>query len=137
MYKRQILAALTASGLPTDTFRYEGFLPRKSTARIRLLEALAEESRTIILFETPHRIKTTLSEIQEIFGNRKLVIARELTKTHEEIIRGSAEEILSRYNSQKPRGEITVVIAGRPKPKKQPRKNIAITLPPSESITGD
>ena len=132
-----ILTALAASGLPTDAFRYEGFLPRKSTARIRILETLAEESRTIILFETPHRIKATLSEIQEIFGNRKLAIARELTKTYEEIIRGSAEEILARYNSQKPRGEITVVIAGRPKPKKQPKRNMAATLPPSESIPCD
>jgi 16S rRNA (cytidine1402-2'-O)-methyltransferase len=132
-----ILTALAASGLPTDAFRYEGFLPRKSTARIRVLEALAVESRTIILFETPHRIKATLSEIQEIFGNRKLAIARELTKIYEEIIRGSAKEILERYNSQKPRGEITLVIAGRPRSQKQPKRNMAATLPPSESIPCD
>jgi 16S rRNA (cytidine1402-2'-O)-methyltransferase len=132
-----ILTALAASGLPTDAFRYEGFLPRKSTARIRILEALAQESRTIILFETPHRIKATLSEIQEIFGNRKLAIARELTKAYEEIIRGSAEEVLTRYTSKKPRGEITVVIAGRPKPKKHPKRNMGAILPPSESISDD
>ena len=132
-----ILTALAASGLPTDAFRYEGFLPRKSTARIRILEALAQESRTIILFETPHRIKATLSEIQEIFGNRKLAIARELTKTYEEIIRGSAEEILTRCNSENLRGEITLVIAGMPKPKKQPKKNMATTPHPSESTPCD
>ena len=78
-----------------------------------------------------------MSEIQEIFGNRKLAIARELTKTYEEIIRGSAEEVLTRYTSKKPRGEMTVVIAGRPKPKKHPKRNIAAILPPSESISDD
>jgi len=121
-----ILAALTASGLPTDAFRYEGFLPKKSGARSRMLQTLAEERRTIILFETPHRIKATLSEIQEIFGNRQLTMARELTKSYEEFIRGSAEDILARYVTQKPRGEITLVIAGRPKTKRQSKRNMAV-----------
>ncbi len=128
-----ILAALAASGLPTDAFRYEGFLPKKATARSRTLQALSEEPRTIILFETPHRIKATLSEIQEIFGNRRLTMAREMTKTYEEIIRGSAADILARYETQTPRGEITLVIAGRPKTKKQPSRKFPAKYRPSES----
>ena len=115
-----VLTALVASGLPTDTFHYEGFLPKKAVARSRMLQALAENPKTIILFETPHRIQSTLSEIKEIFGNRPLSIARELTKTYEEIIRGSAEDILKRYQTKKPKGEMTVMIAGKPKPKKRP-----------------
>jgi len=128
-----ILAALAASGLPTDAFRFEGFLPKKSGARSRLLHTLAEESRTIILFETPHRIKATLLEIQETFGNRQLTIARELTKAYEEIIRGSAEDILERYGSRNLRGEMTLVISGRPKRKKQSKRNMATNPPLSES----
>ena len=119
-----ILTALAASGLPTDAFRYEGFLPKKSGARSRMLQTLAEESRTIILFETPHRIKATLEEIQECFGTRPLVLARELTKTYEEIIRGSAEEILGKYQALKPKGEMTLLIAGKPKAKKLPKRKM-------------
>jgi len=126
-----------ASGLPTDAFRYEGFLPKKSGARSRMLQTLAEEPRTIILFETPHRIKATLSEIQEIFGNRQLTMARELTKTYEEFSRGSAEDILARFGTQKPRGEITLVIAGRPKTKRQSKRNMAANPHLSESAPDD
>jgi len=132
-----ILTALAVSGLPTDAFRYEGFLPKKSGARSRVLQALAEEPRTIILFETPHRIKATLGEIQEIFGNRQLVIARELTKNYEEIIRGSAEEILKKYKTQSPKGEMTLVIAGKPKPKRQPKRKMGANHHLSESIRDD
>ncbi len=121
-----ILTALAASGLPTDAFRYEGFLPKKSGARFRILQALAEEPRTIIFFETPHRIKATLSAIQEIFGTRQLALARELTKTYEEIIRGSAEDILARANTQSLKGEMTVVIAGKPKQKKQSKRHMGV-----------
>lgn len=129
-----ILAALAASGLPTDAFRFEGFLPKKSGARSRILESLAEEPRTIILFETPHRIKATLSEIQEHFGSRQLTIARELTKTYEEIIRGSAEDILERCKIKNFKGEMTLVIAGKPKQKRQPKKKMGSNPPLSESI---
>jgi len=132
-----ILTALTASGLPTDAFRYEGFLPKKSGARSRVLQALAEEHRTIILFETPHRIKATLGEIQNFFGTRQLVIARELTKTYEEMIRGSAEEILSNYKTQNPKGEMTLVIGGKPKTKRQPKRKMGANYHLSESISDD
>lgn len=132
-----ILTALAASGLPTDAFRYEGFLPKKSGARSRVLQALAEEPQTVILFETPHRIKATLGEIQEIFGTRHLVVARELTKTYEEIIRGSAEEILGKYKTKTPKGEMTLVIAGKPKPKKPPKRKMGANHHLSESRLGD
>ncbi len=108
-----ILAALSAAGLPTDAFTFIGFLPRKPTARTRLLHSLQEDSRTIIAFETPHRIKATLLTIGEIFGDRRIAIARELTKTHEEIIRGTAKEILLSNPSRVLKGEMTLVIQGK------------------------
>jgi len=132
-----ILAALSASGLPTDAFRYEGFLPRKSTARARALRSLEEEPRTVILFETPHRIKATLAEIREIFGDRRLVIARELTKTFEELRRGTAEDLLKKWETTTPKGEMTVIIAGKPKAKKPPKRNMAATRHPFESTPDD
>jgi 16S rRNA (cytidine1402-2'-O)-methyltransferase len=132
-----ILTALAASGLPTDAFRYEGFLPKKSGARSRMLQVLAEEPRTIILFETPHRIKATLGEIQEWFGTRPVVLARELTKTYEEIIRGSAEEILDKYRTLNPKGEMTLLIAGKPKPKKLPKLKMGLNHHTFESAPDD
>ncbi|MGB0909242.1 MAG: 16S rRNA (cytidine(1402)-2'-O)-methyltransferase [Nitrospirales bacterium] len=114
------LVALTASGLPPDTFVFQGFLPKKSGARTKILTHLLEEPRTIILFETPYRIRSTLEIIQEVFGNRKVVIARELTKINEEFLRGSAEEILKTGLAQRVKGEVTLLIEGnRPKKTKQ------------------
>lgn len=132
-----ILAALAVSGMPTDAFRFEGFLPKKSGARSKVLQTLAEDPRTIILFETPHRIKATLSEIKEIFGPRRIALTRELTKTYEEIIRGSAEEILARYETQTPRGEMTLIITGKSKTKKQSNRRMAVTHHLSESGPDD
>ena len=117
-----IMAALCMAGLPTDAFTFIGFLPKKSAARIALLHSLLEESRTIVLFETPHRIKTTLSAIQEIFGDRRVAIAREMTKTHEEMIRGTAEEILLSTPPRVLKGEMTLLIEGRKKRKKYLRR---------------
>jgi 16S rRNA (cytidine1402-2'-O)-methyltransferase len=105
------LTALTASGLPTDQFRFIGFLPPKAGARRKALEALADEAATVIAYESPHRILESLGDMSEIFGERPLVLARELTKLHEEFLRGSARTIrdeLERRGSVK--GEITLVI---------------------------
>ncbi|GJL63163.1 MAG: ribosomal RNA small subunit methyltransferase I [Nitrospirales bacterium] len=107
-----ILAALTASGLPPDAFVYQGFLPKKSGARTQVLTQLAEEPRTIILFETPYRIRITLESIQQVFGSRQVVVARELTKLNEEFLRGSAEDLLKTGLAQRVKGEITVLIEG-------------------------
>ena len=109
-----VLAALAASGLPTDRFIFEGFLSRKSGQRIKLLRELQRERRTMVFFEAPHRLQETLEDMAEIFGaQRQAVICRELTKTYEEIVRGSIAELLSWCNREI-LGEITIVVEGAP-----------------------
>lgn len=110
-----ILAALTVSGLPTDAFLFLGFLPRKSNARLRALEGLQDEVRTIIIFESPHRVIKTLEEVKKKFSNRRIVVAREVTKTYEEFLRGSAEELLEVCRHRNLKGEITLLIEGKHK----------------------
>jgi len=105
--------AIALSGLPTDRFTFEGFLPRASGARQSTLEALRFEERTMVFFEAPHRLKESLVDVVEVFGsNRKGAICREMTKTYEETIRGSAEELLEWASSNEILGEITLVIEG-------------------------
>lgn len=104
-------AALSCSGLPTDRFTFEGFLPVKAGRRLRRLEALGEESRTVVLYESPHRIVKLLRELQEIIGDRQVVVIRELTKIHEKKIRGTPGEIAEALAAKKPRGEFVVLIA--------------------------
>jgi 16S rRNA (cytidine1402-2'-O)-methyltransferase len=107
------IAALVASGLPPDAFLFLGYLPRRSSERKRLLESLAHESRTMLFFEVPHRLIQTLKEVKGIFGaERQLAVCREMTKLHEEILRGTVEEISAHFEGVEPRGEITLVIAG-------------------------
>ena len=105
------LAALAASGLPTDAFRFCGFLPARSNERRRVLESLRGESATLVFYEAPHRILAALDDIGAALGPRRAVIARELTKIHEEFLRGTPEE-LRRILAARPvvKGEITVVI---------------------------
>jgi 16S rRNA (cytidine1402-2'-O)-methyltransferase len=109
-----VLGALTVSGLPVNRFVFEGFLPRKK-GRKKLIEELAQEKRTIVLFESPHRIVKTLNELYQVMGERKAVLARELTKIHEEVIRGTLGALADKAEEQKLKGEITLVIAGAPK----------------------
>ena len=109
-----VLAALTISGLPVNRFVFEGFLPRKK-GRKKLIEDLVQEKRTIVLFESPHRIAKTLNELYQAMGDRKAVLARELTKIHEEVIRGTLEDLAVVAEEQKLKGEITLVISGAPK----------------------
>ena len=104
-----LLAALTVSGLPMDKFVFEGFLPRKK-GRTTTLANLASEKRTLVIFESPHRIQKTLNDLLKVFGNRKIAIARELTKMHEEVIRSDLEDLANK--ERKWRGELTLVIAG-------------------------
>lgn len=106
------VAALVASGLPSDAFVYLGFLPRKRAARRRLLADVARESRTLICFEAPHRLPGTLADLLEILGDRRLAVARELTKLHEEVWRGTVREAGEHFSAVEPRGEFTLVIAG-------------------------
>ena len=109
-----VLVALTVSGLPVNRFVFEGFLPRKK-GRKKLIEELVQEKRTIVLFESPHRIAKTLNELYQAMGDRKAVLARELTKIHEEVIRGTLEDLAVVAEEQKLKGEITLVISGAPK----------------------
>ena len=105
--------AIALSGLPTDRFTFEGFLPRASGARLSALESLRFEERTMVFFEAPHRLKESLENVLEVFGsNRKGAICREMTKTYEETIRGNAEELLKWASSNEILGEITLVIEG-------------------------
>ncbi len=107
------IAALVASGLPCDRFCFEGFLPAKGKARQQRLQEIGTESRTVVLYEAPHRLRQTLQELAEQVGNdRQIVLARELTKRFEEFWRGSVQAAILHYQSQEPKGEFTVVLAG-------------------------
>lgn len=106
------LAALVVSGLPMNRFSFEGFLPRKKR-RTQTLKNLAEDPRTVILFESPKRLNKTLKDLLEIFGDRDITVARELTKIHEETIRGKLSEIANRNEKKTWKGEVTLVVAGR------------------------
>jgi 16S rRNA (cytidine1402-2'-O)-methyltransferase len=104
------VAALAASGLPTEEFLFVGFLPSRAGARQRKLEELKSESRTLVLYEAPHRLEETLSDAAEILGARPAVVAREVTKIHEEFLRGSLGELRDAARARTPRGEITLLI---------------------------
>ena len=117
------IAALAASGLPTDCFHFLGFLPAKAGQRAHLLESLQNEKSTLVFYEAPHRILETLADIQRILGPRPVVVAREMTKIHEEFLRGTANEILGTLQARDAvRGEITLLIgkASRPAPSSVP-----------------
>jgi len=107
-------AALSASGLPTNAFVFEGFLPKKAGKRSRHIKALASEARTVILYESPQRIAALIAEMLPVFGDRRAVLAREMTKPYEEFIRGGLSEILENLNRRADiKGECTLLIAGR------------------------
>jgi 16S rRNA (cytidine1402-2'-O)-methyltransferase len=108
-----VITALSVSGLPTDAFLFNGFLPHKSKKRRDLLERLDEVRETLIFYESPHRISETLKDIFEILGDREMVLARELTKVHEEILRGRVSEIQKEIGDRRLKGEITLVISGK------------------------
>jgi 16S rRNA (cytidine1402-2'-O)-methyltransferase len=111
-----VTTALALSGLPSDRFCFEGFLPRKAGERRTRLAALAAERRTAVFFEAPHRLADTLADMSAAFGaNRPAVVCRELTKTHEEVRRGALGELVT-WAADGVRGEITVVVAGAPEP---------------------
>ena len=108
-----LLLGIVVSGIDPGRFVFEGFLGRTRAQRRRRLQFLAVESRTIVLYEAPHRIRKLLAEVEDILGNRRIALARELSKRFEEVIRGSVSEVRSRMETSVPRGEFTVIIAGR------------------------
>ncbi len=111
-----VLAALVVSGLPTERFCVEGFLPRKGRERRRRLEALAGEERTAVVLEAPGRLAATLTELAAACGDRPVAVARELTKLHEEVWRGSLSGAAAAFGAEEVRGEVVVVLGGAPPP---------------------
>ncbi len=105
--------ALIVSGLPADRFVFEGFLPIKSGRRKKRLEVLREEQRTILLYESPHRLLRALTELSEVLGDRKISVSRELTKKFEETVRGRISEVRNYFESKSIKGEFVLVVEGR------------------------
>jgi len=106
------IVALTASGLPTDAFLYLGYLPRTTGQRKALLADFVRERRTLIALEAPHRLLDSLADVRAALGEREIVVARELTKIHEEFVRGKSADVLAHFRAHPPLGEITLVIGG-------------------------
>lgn len=107
-----LAAVLSASGLPTDRFVFEGFLPAKKQERKAKLEALRSETRTVVLYEAPHRIKESLIDMQQILGEREIVLGREVSKRHEEFLRGMLRDVIAQLTDREIKGEITLVVHG-------------------------
>ena len=125
-----LITALVVSGLPTDKFVFEGFLPRKTKERKKYFKSIENEERTIIFYETPHRLKKALKDMLDTWGDRKIIIARELTKKYEEIIRGKLSQVLNEINTKEIKGEITLVVQGG----KRGKENDTINLLKRECI---
>jgi 16S rRNA (cytidine1402-2'-O)-methyltransferase len=110
-----VIAGLVTSGLPTGRFVFEGFLPRKGAARTERLAALAREERTVVLYEAPHRVARTLADLAAACGGeRRIAVARELTKLHEEVWRGTLDDAVEWAGADRPRGELVLTLAGAP-----------------------
>ncbi|MBS2032357.1 MAG: 16S rRNA (cytidine(1402)-2'-O)-methyltransferase [Deltaproteobacteria bacterium] len=108
------VAAVSVAALPTDRFVFIGFLPRKGQGRARLLEQLRTLPMAVVLYESPHRIAETCADLAEVWGDRRAVVARELTKLHEELLRGTLSELASRLGQGEVKGEIVLVVEGAP-----------------------
>ena len=108
-----VITALSVSGLPTDSFVFQGFLPNKITARKKLIEKMAEEKRTLVFYESPNRLRAALQDLLEICGDREIVVTRELTKVFEEVIRGKITHVLNVLNGRQIKGEITLLVSGK------------------------
>lgn len=107
-----LAAVLSASGLPTDRFLFEGFLPAKKAERKARLQALREQTATLVFYEAPHRLLETLHDMHQVLGDRELVVAREVSKVHEEFLRGTVSELVMQLSDREVKGEITLVVRG-------------------------
>lgn len=122
------IPALVSSGLPCDRFCFEGFLPQKK-GRQTHLDSLCEETRTMVFYESPYRLLKTLKQFAEVFGDeRQVSVAREISKVHEEHVRGTLEEVTAHFAEEEPRGEIVIVLAGTVPVKKHPKKSKDIEI---------
>ena len=106
-----LISALSLSGLPSGSFVFEGFLPAKKGERKARLSALKAEKRTVVLYEAPHKLRNSLRDIYDILGDREISVSRELTKLHEETLRGRVSDFISKYEEEEPRGEFVLVLA--------------------------
>ncbi len=106
-----VITALVVSGLPTDRFLYLGFLSRRASARRQALKSVAQETGTLVVLEAPHRLQSTLNDMQLLLGDRQIAVCRELTKLHEEVFRGTVSQAAARFTE--PRGEFTLIIEGK------------------------
>jgi 16S rRNA (cytidine1402-2'-O)-methyltransferase len=132
-----VLAALVVSGLPTDRFCFEGFLPRRAGVRDRRLAELAGEPRTMVFFEAPHRVLATLTAMAAAFGaDRPCAAGRELTKVHEEVLRGPLDEVRQRLEAAGPRGELTLVVGGAPAAASAPAAPAALAAEVAALVAG-
>ena len=113
-----VITALSVAGLPTDAFLFRGFLPHKPKKRRDLLKQFEGVRETLIFYESPHRLSETLKDILELLGDREMVLTRELTKIYEEILRGTASDLLNQMAEKKLKGEITLVISGKTRKQK-------------------
>ena len=125
-----MITALSVSGLPTDAFVFRGFLPHKPKKRKDLLETSEHMRETLIFYESPHRLIESLQDILEVLGDREMVLTRELTKVHEEILRGKVSEVQRQIGERKLRGEITLVISGKTRKDREVDQQAA---PPNEN----
>ncbi|MCG9968771.1 16S rRNA (cytidine(1402)-2'-O)-methyltransferase [Pelotomaculum terephthalicicum JT] len=128
------ITALVVSGLPAGAFAFEGFLPAARKARRDKLAALSREPRTLIFYEAPHRLTATLADLQEVFGNRLMAAARELTKQHEEVVRGTVAEVLEHFRGKEPRGEFCLVLAGAAGELLETAEKTEVSLEPAEHV---
>jgi len=137
-----VMAALTASGLPADRFLFLGFLPRKPGERRRALAAVAGVPWTLVLFEAPHRVVAVLHDLLTALGDRRIALARELTKAFEEVFRGTLAEALAHLRAHPPRGEFTIVVAGAGAPRAEGKADaparmralLARGVPPAQAV---
>ena len=105
------VTALSASGLPTDSFTFAGFLPNRQGKRRERLAELRDEGRVVVYYEAPHRLLASLADLREICGDRRIVVARELTKLHEEFVRGSVTEVLASFADREVKGEVVLLVS--------------------------
>ena len=114
-----LVPALVQSGFPCDRFCFEGFLPQKK-GRAKQLQSLADEERTMVFYESPYRVVKCLEQFAEVFGSeRRVSVSRELTKKFEQTVRGTVAEVLEHFRTPEPKGEFVIVLAGKPKPKRE------------------
>lgn len=129
------VTALTMSGMPTGRFAFEAFLPSDKKERQRVLEELKEESRTIIIYEAPHHLVSTLNELMEVLGDRKISLCKELTKKHESVIQMTIGGLIEKFATEKPRGEYVLVIDGKSmKQKEQEKREEWLKVPIDEHL---